>query len=275
MDVTIRPLEALNEYQAVEDLQRQVWAMPDDLEVVPLHLLLSVHKNGGLLLGAFDGDELVGFVFGFPGFTDDGRPQHCSHMMGVSPDVQGQGIGYQLKLAQRECALAQGFDLVAWTYDPLESRNANLNVHKLGAVCQTYIRDLYGPLDDGLNRGLPSDRFQVAWWIASELVQRRLSGRMQPVFGQPAVQVNATKRSSAGLLAPGALTLDADAPSVQLEIPPDYQAIKAADPALALAWRLATREIFEALFAAGYAVSDFVSHAVGGERCSYYILSRR
>ncbi|MGD9316090.1 MAG: GNAT family N-acetyltransferase, partial [Anaerolineae bacterium] len=131
MNVLIRPLESIAEFHACEALQRRVWVLPDDLEVVPLHLLLTAQRNGGLVLGAFDGGELVGFLFGFPAYDQDGRPKHCSHMMGVDPDCQGAGIGYQLKLAQREFALAQGLDLVTWTYDPLESRNAYLNIHKL------------------------------------------------------------------------------------------------------------------------------------------------
>jgi chorismate synthase len=137
MDIVIRSLETVAEYHACESLQHQVWAMPDDLEVVPLHILMPVQSHGGLLLGAFDGDALVGFVFGYLGMTQEGALKHCSHMMGVAPVYQSAGIGYQLKRAQREHALAQGHDLVTWTYDPLQSRNAYLNIRKLGAVCRT------------------------------------------------------------------------------------------------------------------------------------------
>lgn len=259
------------EFHACEALQRRVWAMPDDLEVVPLHLLVTVQRNGGLLLGAFDGKELVGFVFGFPAYGRVGKPKHCSHMMGVAPEYQGTGIGYQLKLAQREFALAQGLDLVTWTYDPLESRNAQLNILKLGGVCRFYIRDYYGPLADGLNAGLPTDRFQVDWWIASERVNRRLAGR----FGTPAsatsCPVNAPVRTSEGFLTPGQLSLDADAHLLRVEIPADYQAIKSGDPELALEWRLAMRQVFEAYFAAGYTVVDF-GHKAEGDPRSFYIL---
>ena len=142
--------------------------MPDGLEVLPVHLMVAVPRNGGLLLGAFDGDDLVGYVFGFPGITAGGKLKHCSHMMGVAPGCQVRGIGYQLKLAQREHLLARGCDLVTWTYDPLASRNAYLNLAKLGVVCRTYLQDYYGPMTDGLNAGLPADRLQVDWWIGSE-----------------------------------------------------------------------------------------------------------
>lgn len=270
--IAIRPLGAIEEYHACEELQRRVWAMPNDLEVVPLHMLLTVQKHGGSLLGAFDGKELVGFVFGFPGLCDGERPVHCSHMMGVCPSYQGRGVGYKLKLAQREFVQAQGIDLVSWTYDPLESRNAYLNLGKLGAVCRTYIRDLYGPLTDGLNAGLPSDRFQVEWWVASERVRKRLAGDAIPPVPAPCVRVNITGRTAEGLLTPGSLILDADTGAVGVEIPMNYQAIKSGDPGLALAWRMAMRQIFEAYFAAGYLATDFRSHQVDGERHSFYVL---
>jgi chorismate synthase len=272
MEISIRPLRSLDEYTACEELQRRVWVMPNDLEVVPLHLLVTVQRNGGLLLGAFDGSDLVGFIFGFPGFTAGGRAKHCSHMMGVAPGYQSAGIGYRLKLAQRDFALAQGAELVTWTYDPLESRNAYLNIHKLGAVSRTYIRDYYGPLTDGLSAGLPSDRLEVDWWIASGCTGQRQSRAPGEPHADCAFQVNETGRTATGLLTPGALRLDAKAPLLQVEIPVDYQSIKATDPDLALAWRHATREIFESYFARGYSVVAFHSRPLEEVRRSLYIL---
>lgn len=270
--ISIRPLQSIDEFHACETLQYRVWAMSDDLEVVPLHLMLPVQRNGGLLLGAFDGGDLVGFLFGFPAYDTEGRPKHCSHMMGVDSRYQGTGIGYRLKLAQREFVLDQGLDLVTWTYDPLESRNAYLNIHKLGAVCRTYLRDYYGSLADGLNAGMPSDRFQVEWWIESEQLGRRLSGQISEWTSDSVLQVIATGHTSGGFLTPGLLTLDADPPVLQVEIPANYQAIRAAEPALALEWRLTLRQVFEACFAAGYTVVDFVSHQAKSDRRSFYVL---
>ena len=175
----IRPVTDHAEYRAVESLQADVWNLPD-VEVVPLHMLVTAARNGGLLLGAFDGDRLAGFVFGFPGLTADGRLKHCSHMAGVHPDYRDQNLGYRLKLAQRAAVLSQGIDLITWTFDPLEARNAWLNFHKLGAICNTYLRNVYGEMRDGLNAGLPSDRLQVDWWIRSERVERRLRGEVSP-----------------------------------------------------------------------------------------------
>lgn len=272
MDLLIRPVASLAEYRACEALQRRIWKMPDDLEIVPLHLLVTVQRNGGLLLGAFVGGELVGLVFGFPAMDQQGRRKHCSHMMGVAPELQNTGIGLRLKWAQREAVLAQGFDLVTWTYDPLESRNAHLNIQRLGAVCGVYIRDYYGPLADGLNAGLPSDRFQVEWWVASDPVARTLAGEGEESWPAGLPVVNDPVHTRAGLLAPGSLTLDPPARVVKVQIPANYQAIKAADPALALEWRLATRTLFESYFAAGYRVvgHQFLKH--DGPHHSFYVL---
>jgi predicted GNAT superfamily acetyltransferase len=193
-------------------------------------------------------------------------------MMGVDSRFRSAGLGKRLKLAQREFVLDQGLDLVTWTYDPLESRNAYLNIHKLGAVCRTYIRDYYGPLADGLNAGLPSDRFQVEWWVKSEKVERRLSGQAGERAGDTIPQAIATGYTSGGFLTPSSLSLDADPSVLQVEIPANYQAIRAAEPNLALEWRLVLRQVFEAYLAKGYAVVDFLSHQSDVGRRSFYIM---
>jgi len=273
VSLEIRPPATVGEVRACEELQLQAWQMPDYREVVPLHMMIAVVKGGGLLLGAFDGGELLGFVFGFPGITAGGRLKHYSHMLAVRPGVQGRGIGRRLKLAQRQAILARGLDLVTWTYDPLESRNAALNLDRLGTVCRTYIRDLYGAMTDGLNAGLPTDRFEVEWWLASEHVARRLTGEggRSPVESVP---VNVTRPAPGGFRRPGSIDLTRDAPVIEVEVPADYQALKAGAPALALEWRLATRQIFESYFAAGYTAVDFAQRRAGGERRSYYLLAR-
>ncbi len=166
-------------------------------------------------------------------------------------------------------------DLVTWTYDPLESRNANLNIAKLGAVCRTYIVDLYGPLEDGLNAGLPTDRFQVDWRLASPWVEQRLSGAEAPPVTGPFVAANRVDWNRQGYPLPGSLRLGrSNACMVTFEIPADYQAVKAADPALALEWRLAAREAFQAYFGQGYVVAGFASFEENGIRRSVYTMRR-
>ena len=178
----IRILEEPEEMSAVEQLQREVWP-GSETDIVPAHLLITAVHNGGVVLGAFDEDKLVGFVFGFPGIesTPDGpRPKHCSHMAGVLASHRDRGLGFALKRAQWQMVRHQGLDHMTWTYDLLLSRNAYLNISRLGAVCSTYRRSEYGEMRDGLNAGLPSDRFQVDWWLNTQRVERRLGKRRAP-----------------------------------------------------------------------------------------------
>ena len=257
----IRPVVDHAEYHAVERLQAEVWNLPD-VEIVPLHVLVTAAKNGGLLLGAFDGARLAGFVFGFPGLTPAGRLKHCSHMAGVHPDYRDQNLGYQLKLAQRAAVLAHGIDLITWTFDPLEARNAWLNFRKLGAVCNTYLRNVYGDMRDGLNAGLPSDRLQVDWWIGSEWVEGRLRGGEDSPSSISSLGGRRAGSGSDSLSPWERVGVRGDLRFV--EIPASIQAIKSADMSLALQWRLETRRVFEDAFASGYVVTDVLRE--GDER---------
>ena len=291
VDWTLRILEKPEEMEAVEGLQRVVWA-GTETDVVPTHILLAAIHNGGLLVGAFDpADRLIGFVFGFSGlyFTPDGpRPKHCSHLLAVHPDSRSRGIGFALKRAQWQMVRHQGLDRITWTYDPLLSRNAYLNIARLGAVCSTYLRNEYGSMRDEMNQGLPSDRFQVDWWVNSKRVIRRLSKR-------PRLQLDLAHFLAAGVKIinpshtdgiswprPGAvLELDppgdgeaegVSEPLAMLEIPNDFLALKAAEPALASEWRSHTRDLLEDLFSHGYLVTDFI-HLPGATPRSFYVLS--
>jgi len=278
---SIRLLETPEEMKAVEDLQRQVWT-DSETEIVPVHLLVTAVHNGGLALGAFEQDRLVGFAFGFPGLVmlpDGPHPKHCSHMLGVHPDFRDSGLGFALKRAQWQMVRQQGLDHITWTYDPLLSRNAYLNIAKLGAVCNTYHRSEYGDMRDGLNAGLPSDLFQVDWWVNTKRVERRLSQRsrkpfswshfekagVQPLY-QPDIGSGGWLRPSEEFARPGARLLLA-------EIPADFMALKAADFALGRDWRFFSREVLETMFAAGYLVTDFIFDRSGERPHSLYVLS--
>jgi predicted GNAT superfamily acetyltransferase len=262
--IAYRPIEDEAGYRAAEDLQDAVWG-GGERDMVPSHMLLAAQKAGGLLLGAFDGPALVGLVFGFLGTTDGGRLRHCSHLLAVLPGYQGRGIGMQLKLRQRAHVLAQGIDLITWTYDPLERRNAALNIAALGAICRTYLRDLYGSMPDALNAGLPSDRFEVEWLIASPHVERRLaSPAARPAIAAPLLNPAAPGDPDGLSAAPSAPA----GPLAAIRIPGAFQDVKRADPARAAAWRDQTRLLFEGAFAAGYTVTD-VAHREGQ---SHYLL---
>ncbi len=285
-NINLKLLETPEEIAQVEELQRVVWG---GIDAVPSHLLLTAAHNGGLVMGAYDNERLVGFVFGFIGlFQKDKKSseiKHCSHMLAVLPEYQSRGVGYKLKRAQWQWVRKQGIELITWTYDPLESRNANLNIAKLGAVCNTYHREVYGEMQDGLNAGLPSDRFQVDWWVNSRRVYSRLSRRprkrldLAHFISAETQTLNATRLNPEGLPEPLAETVSLpksrkDQPLLLLvEIPPDFQSLKARDKNLALRWRLHARELFENLFARGYLITDFV-HLSGNQSRSYYVLSQ-
>ncbi len=285
MTVIIRPAIGPSDLVQVEELQRLVWP-GSETDVVPLHLLLTVAQNGGVMLVASEGERLVGFVMGFLGTDEDSpnrvamaRLKHCSHMLGVHPDYRDQGIGLELKRAQRRAVIAQGIRLVTWTYDPLMSANAHLNIHRLGAVSRTYKREVYGPMRDELNQGLPSDRLQVDWWVTSNRVVSRLEVSRPPLdlahyLSAGAQRLNPAGLGEDGLARPGDSLELATGNLALVEIPPDFQELKRADLGLAGEWRALTRRIFEDAFANGYVVTDFVH--LKGEKFprSYYVLSR-
>lgn len=278
-EYSIRLLESPEDMVAVEELQRIVWP-GSETEVVPTHMLITAVHNGGLVLGAFIEDEIVGFIFGFPGLEllpDGPHPKHCSHMMGVHPDWRNAGLGFALKRAQWQMVRHQGLDHITWTYDPLLSRNAYLNIAKLGAVCNTYRRSEYGDMRDGLNAGLPSDRFQVDWWLNTRRVERRLGKHARGTLKleqftkadfQPLYALHA---GAEGLPRPPEHFLPFSGSLLLAEIPSDFMALKSADFALARDWRFFTREIFETAFAEGYLVTDFIFDKAGGETRSLYV----
>ena len=261
----LRVIETPGEMTAVENLQRLVWTAPD-IEIVPKDLLLAVVHNGGLAIGAFVEDKLVGAVFGFPGFytTPDGpRLKHHSHILAVHPEWRAQGIGFALKRAQWQMVRKQGLDRITWTYDPLISRNAQLNIVRLGAVCSTYLRSAYGDMQDGLNAGLPSDRFQVDWWLNSERVKRRLSRRSRPALALAHYRAAEATLLEARLEGESMAHPPEETPVLNgtlllVEIPFDFPTLRAVDLALARDWRFYAREVFEEAFTKGYLVTDFV-----------------
>jgi predicted GNAT superfamily acetyltransferase len=205
-------------------------------------------------------------AFGFPGIypTPDGpRLKHHSHILGVKPDWSGKGVGFALKRAQWQVVRKHGIDRITWTYDPLLSRNAHLNITRLGAVCNTYLRSEYGEMRDGLNSGLPSDRFQVDWWLNTKRVERRLSRRPRPVLGLDhyvnagATMIAASRDREAFPRTPETLP-SLTGTLLLVEIPADFPSLKTADLNLGRAWRFYTREVFEDTFGAGYLVTDFI-----------------
>jgi predicted GNAT superfamily acetyltransferase len=281
--LVIRPLSSPDDMAQVEDLQRAVWA-GDETEIVPVHMLLAVAHGGGIVLGAFEDQHLVGMVFGFLG-VDAAHPErvamtrlkHCSHMLAVHPQARQRSIGLRLKLAQRQAIIRQGVRLATWTYDPLLSLNAHLNIRRLGAICRTYVRDAYGPMRDRLNAGLASDRFDVEWWVTSHRVESRLEGRRPPLDLVHFLEGGAQKVNPAALRHDGwpepAESIEPLAANLLLvEIPPDFQALRASDLGLARAWRAHSRSLFEQAFEQGYLVTDFIHLRGETSPRAYYVL---
>lgn len=277
--LTIRTIKTIDDYHKVENLQAAVWGVTNLTEIVPLAVLLTAQENGGLTAGAFDEDgNIVGFVFGFIGLTSDGKFKHCSHMAGVLPNIRRQNIGYALKLFQRDYVLKQGLlNLVTWTYDPLESVNAMLNIGKLGGIAHHYSENHYGDWNDDLNRGIPTDRFEVEWWIRSPRVEKYLHpdhGRQSHAWHLEAGAqvVFDTRLDEQGMLHYENTHFDLTAGTVLLEIPAEFQQLKRYSMTIAQEWRWETRQAFQHYFARGYTVCDFLSEREGEHRRNYYVL---
>jgi len=170
--VRIAKVTDLAGFEQCVDVQLEVWGYSDS-DLIPKRVFIVAERIGGQVLGAYDGRALVGFAMAFPGYRD-GRPYLHSHMLAVLPEYRNAGLGRRLKLAQRDDALARGFDLMEWTFDPLEIKNAHLNIARLGAIARRYMRNIYGPSTSPLQGGLPTDRLVVEWWLRSARVRRAL-----------------------------------------------------------------------------------------------------
>ncbi|WP_019121611.1 GNAT family N-acetyltransferase [Brevibacillus massiliensis] len=264
----LKLLQTIDELKEVQQLEREVWQM----DPIPVHQTLTAIKNGGMILGGFDQDKLVGFNYGFPGFAG-GKVHLCSHMLGILPAYRGRGLGEALKWGQREWALAQGYRLITWTFDPLESVNGYLNFGKLRGISQTYVRDCYGSMSDALNHGLPSDRLLVEWWIDSPHVKERPE---IPPADEADLQEVAWKLTEQGypyLTDDVVSEVHADKEAAYIPIPVQFQQLKRTDFSLALDWRLKTRALMETLFAKGYVAAGVVR--LPGQPVQYYAAVKR
>jgi predicted GNAT superfamily acetyltransferase len=178
--VVLRRCHGLEELRACVGLQKEVWNFTD-AELVPLRMFVVADKVGGQVMGAFEGDHMVGFALSVPG-TRSGHVYLHSHMLAVRKDHRNGGLGRRLKLLQREDALARGIELIEWTFDPLEIKNAYLNIEKLGAITRRYNINQYGITSSPLQGGLPSDRLIAEWWLKSKRVETLLGTGKNPAF---------------------------------------------------------------------------------------------
>lgn len=267
--IQIQRIDSIREMKALEKLQQDVWGW-NDLDTTPLMDFIILKELGGTLIGALDGETLVGFAFGFTGFDREELVFH-SHMLAVHPSYRECGLGLRLKLAQRSAALERGFEHITWTFDPLQSTNAHLNVHKLGVVANRYKVNFYGDQSSStLHRYIGTDRLWVDWFLNSERVKDRAEGKEDQVFVPHEAERLVEVRSN-GL--PVARPLDVrERRPLSIEIPTNISLLQQEKPELATAWRNATRSAFIDAFAAGYRVDDFLRDDNNNDGRPCYVL---
>jgi predicted GNAT superfamily acetyltransferase len=267
--VLVRPLEARRDFLACERIQKLTWG-----SVGTSAELLQVAANyGGAVLGAFVNGRQRGFLFAILA-RRDGRLIHWSHLMAAEPGWRSRGLGLRMKLAHRRLALASGIKSICWTYDPLQSRNAALNLTRLGASVEEYIPNCYGLFGGRIEKSLPSDRFVVNWRIETRAVEARLRTRRPPAPDLSLPRVNDTRTNRQGFLANVHLSLSLRVPRLLVEVPPNTDAMRERAPALARRWRFEARRVFLCYLVAGYRVRDFIppDRSTGG-KC-FYLLER-
>jgi len=270
-NIQIREIERSAEYRAAEELQKEAWGFADR-DVVPLNQLLAAKEAGGVLIGAFEGSELVGFVYGFLGL-DQGHAVMHSHMLAVRQRFRGRELGYQLKVAQRKRTLELGIEVITWTFDPLQSLNAYLNFQKLGVIADRYEVDFYGPSASSLHQ-LGTDRLWVRWKLGSQRVMDRLEqteALPAPKIGNVVSLVRCLEDGT-----PARSSLDTTSGSaVGIEIPGDIGKIQMDDIELARRWRGVTREAFLEALRAGFRVEEFSRPQEKHQYPGKYVLVRK
>lgn len=233
--IEIRPLTEIGGFAEAVKLQREIWGF-EDIELLPERLFVVANKIGGQVLGAFDGPHMVAFCLCIPGLKSGGKLYLHSHMLGVLPPYRNTGLGRTLKLKQRDYALANQIDLIEWTFDPLELKNAFFNIERLGAIVRRYVYNQYGTTSSHLHGGLPTDRLVAEWWIRTP--RARAFAQQQP-FPRPAVDAT-------------------------IAVPADIANLRQTDPPRARQIQESIGEQFNHYFRAGLAVIGFEkSHRAG------------
>ena len=270
--IVVRDIIQLSEMRAVEDLQKEIWGV-EDREIFPALALRPLKEVGAILIGAFDQDQMVGFVFGFPGL-DNGRAIIHSDMLGVKPSYRSFGLGHTLKLAQRDRALAMGIDTVSWTFDPLQPVNAHLNFARLGVISDRYEINFYGETSSFLHRG-GTDRLWVTWLLNSERVDTRLHHSSADDIAWSERHRTTALVQLGKNLEPAISNNRSLEPRVIIEIPGDLNRIVEQTVQLATRWRETTREAFTAAMDSGYVVEDFCFAERSGQKAGVYLLELR
>ncbi len=266
-----------NDYWRILDVMKDAWDMKDYTEAVPPHLLRAVLGSGGFLMVARDGEDIVGFVFGFTGRDERFGFYHYSHMVGVKKKYRGKGVALRLKLEQRLWAIREGFSLIMWTYDPHQGLNARFNFGKLGVISRRFYENYYGTMMDGINMGMPSDRFKVEWWIKSLRVRERINGRDNPPSFEEVKDISyfpVKTMQKNGVRIIAGINLRKRDDLVMIEFPGDLNRVKRTDINIAIDWKLKLRKVFKYYLRHGYIVVEHVPLISGEERRNFYLLCR-
>jgi chorismate synthase len=265
-EFVVRLLRTPAEFEGCVEIQRRIWNHPD-LDITPVHNFCASVETGGIVLGAYAGRVLAGYAYSFPAVIRGRLAQH-SHHLAVRAEYQGFGLGKRLKWDQRREALSRGFRLITWTYDPLQARNANLNLHVLGAAGRTFIENLYGRTPAlTLEEGVATDRLLLEWPITTARVERRAAGA--PAVVDPAAWPKAVARKEDGFypdISPKRPLYGLQDKKILVEIPKVIRDLRGRG-GLIVAWQKAIRSAFVHYFRAGWRLDDFLF----GERC-YYVL---
>ena len=255
--LAFRRIRTRADFEECERLQREVFGV-EDYDLASFSIMVIIPKTGGEVIGAFDGDRMVGYISGYGGYVNR-KPRLVSDLMAVEPAYRG-GLGYALKTLQAALALEAGFPEMVWTVDPLRAANARLNFERLGANAREYIENLYGEdFGQGLYGGMPSDRLVVTWPLESERVRSRLLDGHHPLTVGDVMDLPEYEPGN-------------DAPRVRLAIPSDIDSLVAADPARAHDWRLHLRDHLQPAFNHGYAITGFAGQR--SDDVGWYVLEQ-
>ena len=267
--IVIRDIESVAEMHQVEILEKEIWGC-EDLDVLPATMLSASREVGGVLVGAYNDEALVGFVYGFPGL-EDGEITHHSHMLAVKPSQRNLNLGYKLKLAQRKRVIAQNIKRITWTFDPLQSLNAYFNFSKLGVVADKYRINFYGESTTSFLHQFGTDRLWVSWFIESDRVCQRLNDEAsEPSFSSNLPKLIEVRKNQPFESEASSILGE---PYVAIEIPADINALQRNDPQLARRWRETTREAFTTAIDSRYLVQDFFRSSRDSESFGVYVLS--
>lgn len=268
-EIEIRDMTTLEDFLACVQLQKEVWGFDDPYDVVPVPLLMIAQRNDGVALGAYEGNRMIGFVYSLPG-TYHGKRVQWSHMLAVVAEHRNSDIGYRLKMEQYRISQQKQYDVIEWTYDPLESRNAHFNLRKLGCTAHEYEVNIYGETSSPLHMGMPTDRL-IAHWQVPPLEKKMPTWDSLP---EEKSIVTVTQRVDGHPFIED-IRLGATEEFLFMEIPENTQALKQKSREAALLWRLKTRDIFLHYFHHGYEAYSFLHWTKSQPSRSFYILKKK